>query len=157
MDLQKTCGHILFIKTIFMLISSLLLLFCGTVFASLSHTFKSETSNDAITNCSNVLSGTLFLIISIILFSIGIILIVITVIYWICSRRLIRLDFLPLGSIFTLIIFEIIFLITSLFGCVHYIVNSANSHIIIFLISLILLIQTSITIILLFKLKNLKN
>lgn len=154
MNLQKTCGRILFIKSIVLFLSTLFFFLSGAVFLSLSKEYKDAAVNDTGLDCSNGLSSAILQILAMLVFILATIFVIITIVYFICSRKILRLDFLPKGATLTMIIFEFIFIITSIIGACVSIFNGDKINIPILIISIIVLVQASFTSYLLIKLKN---
>lgn len=162
--LRKTCGNVLFIKSIISLVSTILLIFGGIFLSIVGRNLIDNNQNahgdfeGAVGACSKSFIGALGIVFGIVAIVVGCLCAVYTILCFIHSRRILRNDVNIIKSIITCIVIEILSTIVGLGLFVIGIMKIKETVGIYLLIaSTLLIIQSVVTIVLLFKLKKLNS
>ncbi len=153
--IKKTCGLILYIKSILELMATIVLLLGGIALIVLTQSAmdKTEIVNDldnAIGKCTVAFTGAIITAIGIIYMILACFLGIIAIIYFINARRLLYRNNYQKNATITLLILEILSIIFSFIGVILCGIK-LQEQLFLFIICVLLLIQSIITVILLVK------
>ena len=149
--LKKTCGLILYIKSIIQLVVTIILFF-GGIFLIVEGQKANNNSGleNQIAACSLVLVSVLVTIIGVVSFTVAIVLGICTIVYLIHSRKILYLNDYQKKSTIILLVFEIIYIFVSTVGLIVSIINIKEA-LLWFIVSLIIFMQSLVTTTLLVK------
>lgn len=152
--LRKISGIILLIKSFIILVATLISGFIGIslIIDAKRITDNAQNSTEQAVNCSG-LAAAIGWVLGYIFIVSALLLIILFIVYFINSRKILYSPTYPKGSVICMIIFEIISISSSFSLFFSYLQSSDKSGIII-LLGIILLIQSTITLILLIKLHS---
>ncbi len=116
--MQKTCGWILLIKSFIMLGATIILFFGGIALFVYGQNYKAPNpdGNNINVSCQEGFTKLFTTFFGIIGIFVGVILGIVTIIYLLNSRKILRSTVFPQGSVICLLVFEIIFSIIFLVG-----------------------------------------
>lgn len=156
--LSKISGSILYIKAFVQLITGILGLFGGIYMTiegnrltNLPPSQTGDPSTDISINCSQGLTGAIYSIFGVVFIIVSIILLMLFLVYFFNARKILRGNNKLKEAIITMIVFEIIYSISS-FSILYMQISMIDEIIITFILTLLVTIQSIITVILLFKL-----
>ena len=153
--LKKTCGLILYIKSIIQLVVTINL-FLGGIFLIVegqkakNNTNPSSGLDNQIAACSSAFASVLVTAIGIISLIVAIVLGICAIVYLIHSRKILYLNDYQKKSTITLLVFEILYIFVSTIGLIISIIHIQDT-ILWLIVSLIVFIQSLVTTILLVK------
>lgn len=153
--LKKTCGLILYIKSIIQLVVTIIL-FLGGIFLIVegqkakNNTNPSSGLDNQIAACSSAFASVLVTAIGIISLIVAIVLGICAIVYLIHSRKILYLNDYQKKSTITLLVFEILYIFVSTIGLIISIIHIQDT-ILWLIVSLIVFIQSLVTTILLVK------
>ena len=153
--LKKTCGLILYIKSIIQLVVTIIL-FLGGIFLIVegqkakNNTNPSSGLDNQIAACSSAFASVLVTAIGIISLIVAIVLGICAIVYLIHSRKILYLNDYQKKSTITLLVFEILYIFVSTIGLIISIIHIQDT-VLWLIVSLIVFIQSLVTTILLVK------
>lgn len=153
--LKKTCGLILYIKSIIQLVVTIILFFGGIFLIVEGQKAKNNTNpssglENQIAACSSAFASVLVTAIGIISLIVAIVLGICAIVYLIHSRKILYLNDYQKKSTITLLVFEILYIFVSTIGLITSIVHIQDT-VLWLIVSLIVFIQSLVTTILLVK------
>lgn len=162
--LRKTCGYILFIKSIIALVATIFLIFGGIAISIIGRSLIDNNQNPqggfegAAGACSKAFVGALGIVLGIVAIVVGCLCAAYTISSFIHSRRILRNDASIVKSIKVCIVTEIISAIVGgvLFGAGIFEIKEAVGVYFI-IVSTLLIVQSVTTVVLLSKLKKLSS
>ena len=149
--LKKTCGLILYIKSIIQLVVTIILFFGGIFLIVEGQKAKNNTNpssglDNQIAACSSAFASVLVTAIGII----SLIVAICAIVYLIHSRKILYLNDYQKKSTITLLVFEILYIFVSTIGLIISIIHIQDT-VLWLIVSLIVFIQSLVTTILLVK------
>jgi hypothetical protein len=153
--LKKTCGLILYIKSIIQLVVTIILFFGGIFLIVEGQKAKNNTNpssglDNQIAACSSAFASVLVTAIGIISLIVAIVLGICAIVYLIHSRKILYLNDYQKKSTITLLVFEILYIFVSTIGLIISIIHIQDT-VLWLIVSLIVFIQSLVTTILLVK------